>query len=76
VAQTRDSKNQARIGANVRRLRQERDMTIEDLAHAAGMDTTAVSKLELGKVDPRSHTLTRVGRALAVWPGELLRGVK
>jgi transcriptional regulator with XRE-family HTH domain len=76
VAQPRDLKNQQRIGANVRRIRQERDMTIDDLAHATGMDTTAISKLELGKVDPRAHTLTRLGRALAVWPGELLRGVK
>lgn len=40
------------------------------------MHSTAIGRLERGEREPRLSTLITVGRALSVWPGELLRGVK
>jgi transcriptional regulator with XRE-family HTH domain len=76
VRQPAQIKNQERVGANIRRLRLDRSMTQEDLAHAAGTYVGAISRLERGLVEPRLHTLVNVARALSVPAGELLRGVK
>lgn len=76
MAQPAQERNHKRIGANVRRRRLEIGMTQEDLAFAAGLDTTAIGRIERGLRGSRTDTLITVARALSIWPGELLRGVK
>ncbi len=76
VGQPAQKRNSRRVGANIKRRRLEAGMTQEDLALATGLDLSGVSKIENGLRDPRLATLITIGRALSVWPGELLRGVK
>jgi transcriptional regulator with XRE-family HTH domain len=63
-----------RLGANVRRARQERGWTQEDLAAAADMAPVQISRIERGVREIRLTTLTRLLRALGIPADELLRG--
>ncbi len=55
-----------RIGEAVRRLREERGLTVTELAGRAGMQRPNLSRLESGKHEPSLHTLERVADALEV----------
>lgn len=70
-----DKDRQLRFGANVRRLRQARGMTIEGLAEAAGLHFTALSRIERGESDPRLDTIASLRDALEADAPELLAGV-
>ncbi len=65
-----------RVGRNVRRLRLARDMSQEDLAHAAGLHVTIVSRLERAEREPRLGTLVALSRALTVPLADVIDGVK
>lgn len=64
-----------RFGQNVRKRREELDMTQEDLAHAASMHPTAISHIELGKRDARFNNIVRIAGALKVSPATLFDGI-
>jgi transcriptional regulator with XRE-family HTH domain len=61
------------VGRNVRRLRQERGLTQEQLAFEAKLDLTYVGGIERGRRNPSLIVLVRLSTALAVAPGDLLR---
>lgn len=48
------------FGERLRRLRQEKDMSQEDLARTLGYTKTAISQYELGKRTPDYATLNRI----------------
>jgi transcriptional regulator with XRE-family HTH domain len=56
----------ADLGQAVRRLRHAHDLTIEDLAHAAGMHPTYLSGIERGVRNPTWCKLSRLADALDV----------
>ena len=57
------------------RARREKGMTIEDLAGKCGVQKSAVSKWEKGRVKTLSYTrLIRIAAALDCAPNELIRG--
>jgi len=60
------------VGANVRRLRVERKLTQEQLAHDAEIDLTYMGGIERGRRNPSVSVLGRLARALEVLPGDLL----
>jgi transcriptional regulator with XRE-family HTH domain len=59
------------IGSRVRELREERGLTITDLANRAGLTRNAVSRIELGHRTPSVDTADKIAHALGVGPGEL-----
>ncbi|MGH2854000.1 MAG: helix-turn-helix domain-containing protein [Solirubrobacteraceae bacterium] len=59
------------LAAVIRRLREERGVTQEDLAHEAGVTTGTLSKIERGLANPSWTTVERIARALSVSLGEL-----
>jgi len=63
---------QAYIGANVARLRLDRDLTQEGLAGKAGISRVALGKIERGAVIPRAATLGGLAKALKVPIDELV----
>ncbi|MBJ7437600.1 MAG: helix-turn-helix transcriptional regulator [Sphingopyxis sp.] len=63
------------VGANVRRLRVERKLTQEQLAHDAEIDLTYMGGIERGRRNPSVSVLGRLARALEVLPGDLLAPV-
>lgn len=60
------------VGSNVRRLRIERKLTQEQLAHEAGIDLTYVGGIERGRRNPSVKVLGQIADALDVHPRELL----
>jgi transcriptional regulator with XRE-family HTH domain len=54
------------IGLKVRRLRQERRMTLQDLADATGLSKPLLSQIENEQVIPPLATLLRISKALKV----------
>ena len=62
-----------RLGAVVRRLRRQRDLTQESLARRVGIAQPTLSQIESGaRVNPSLAIVKRLARALGVPVGELL----
>lgn len=60
------------VGTNVRRLRVERKLTQEQLAHDSEIDLTYLGGIERGRRNPSIAVLGRVAAALGTHPAELL----
>jgi DNA-binding XRE family transcriptional regulator/mannose-6-phosphate isomerase-like protein (cupin superfamily) len=61
------------VGRNVRRLRQERGITLSELAGSAGISLAMLSRLEKGDVSPSLETLAALAEALGTGPASLLK---
>lgn len=59
------------VGTNVRRLRVERKLTQEQLAHDAGIDLTYLGGIERGRRNPSVGVLGRLADALKAHPKDL-----
>lgn len=60
------------LGRNVRRIRQERQLTMGALAALAGLAKQTLSNLESGRGNPTVETLVAVARALGIGADWLL----
>jgi transcriptional regulator with XRE-family HTH domain len=63
------------LGAQLRRLRQDRELTQERLAELAGLNYKYIGRVELGKADPGADVLVRLARALSVPVGDLFETI-
>ncbi|MGW9209868.1 helix-turn-helix domain-containing protein [Embleya sp. NPDC055664] len=61
------------LGAELRRLRQAAELRQEDLARAAGWDTSTMSRLETGKATVDSRHLRAIAEVLRLTPVERMR---
>ena len=59
-------KAQKRVGVNVQRLRKEKDLSQEELAHRADIHQTYLSGVERGRRNPSVAVLERIASALNV----------
>ncbi|WP_380785651.1 helix-turn-helix domain-containing protein [Sphingomonas sp. R86521] len=59
------------VAANVRRLRGERKLTQEQLAHDVEIDLTYLGGIERGRRNPSVAVVGRLAAALAVHPSAL-----
>ena len=57
---------QKRVGVNVQRLRKEKDLSQEELAHRADIHQTYLSGVERGRRNPSVGVLERIAKALNV----------
>lgn len=64
------------VGERLRDARLARNLTQEETAGAAKINTSYYGKLERGKVNPTLDTLVRVADALAVSLPELVAGLR
>jgi len=61
------------VGTNVKRLRQARGLTQEEVAFSAKIDLTYLGGIERGTRNPSLLVMVRIARALSVQPLELLK---
>ena len=60
------------VAGNIRRLRQEANLTLAELAGAAGLGKSTLAQLESGKGNPSVETLWAIAAALRVPFGRLM----
>lgn len=60
------------FGGNVRRVRQERGLTQEQLAFEASIDLTYLGGIERGRRNPSLLVIARIAEGLGIQPAELL----
>jgi transcriptional regulator with XRE-family HTH domain len=65
----------ARFACNIRRLREARGLSQEEVACAAEISLARVSLIESGARVPRFEDLTRLAGALGVDPGKFFAGI-
>ena len=63
------------LGANVRKRREEKDLTQEALAELANLDPTYISGIERGVRNPSVISVVRIAKALGVTTSKLLNNV-
>jgi transcriptional regulator with XRE-family HTH domain len=63
------------FAANLRRLRQERGLSQERLAHDADLNMTHVAKIERTEREPGVRTVAKLAKALGVPAAELFEGI-
>jgi len=64
------------FGNNVRRFRQVRQISQEELADLVGLHRTYVSSVERGERNISLENIAKLAWALDVLPSELLEGIK
>lgn len=64
---------QLAFGTVLRRLREERGMTQEDLAHESGVGRVSIAMMETGKRLPTLPTIFRLADALGEKPEDIVR---
>lgn len=60
------------FGQRLRKLRAQRGVSQDALAHETDVHPTAIGRLERGDREPRLTTILRLARGLDVRPGELV----
>lgn len=64
------------VGARIRHLRIRNGMEPRQLAKAAGIDPSHMSRIENGHVDPGVHVAYALAKALGVELSELVKGLE
>jgi transcriptional regulator with XRE-family HTH domain len=64
------------LAAAIRRLRQERALSQEDLAHASGITTAALARVEREQSNPAWTTVTSIANGLGISLHELVDAVE
>jgi transcriptional regulator with XRE-family HTH domain len=60
------------IGEKIREIRNQKNVSIEELANECGVDYSQVNRMELGKVNFSISYLNKIAFALGVSPKDLL----
>ena len=63
-------------GLTLRQLREQQRLSVRELAEKAGVDWSAINRIELGKANPRLDTLEKLAKALGVGLRDLMEGGK
>jgi transcriptional regulator with XRE-family HTH domain len=63
------------LGAAVRRLREDRGLSMEALAYRAGITLNTITRLELAQSEPGWMTVRKVANALGVTLAELAAAI-
>ena len=64
------------LGARIRYLRQQKNMTIEELALEAEINRNYLCDLERGTRNPTFNVLNKIATALGIALSELFEGIK
>ena len=62
-----------KLGKNVKRIREQKEMTQGDICRAVGFDRAQISNIEAGKGNPTLATIEKIAKALGVTSDELLK---
>jgi len=66
---------QKKFGENLQKLRNERKMSLREMASKCDLDDSRISKIENGKSNIQLSTLIELAKVLGVKPSELLDSI-
>lgn len=64
------------LGENLRKLRNERHITQQDLANVSGVSKETISKIESGKQNATSTSLVKLAKGLGCTVDQLVMGIE
>ncbi|EIE49613.1 DNA-binding protein, putative [Citreicella sp. 357] len=64
---------QSRVSKNIQRIRREKDLSQEEVAHRADIHQTYLSGVETGKRNPSILVVERIAKALGVDVSEIFK---
>jgi len=64
---------QSRVSRNIQRIRREKDLSQEEVAHRAAIHQTYLSGVETGKRNPSILVVERIATALGVDVSEIFK---
>lgn len=64
---------QSRVSRNIQRIRREKDLSQEEVAHRADIHQTYLSGVETGKRNPSILVVERIANALGVDVSEIFK---
>jgi len=62
-----------KLGQNLKRIREKKNMTQGDICRATGFDRGYVSRVENGEKNPTLLNLEKIAKALGIEPSELIK---
>ncbi|WP_407527437.1 helix-turn-helix transcriptional regulator [Lacibacter sp. MH-610] len=68
-----DKGNLKKFGANIKRLREIKNLSLRELSYACDIDNSKISKIEKGQINITFTTILQLAKALEISPSELLR---
>jgi transcriptional regulator with XRE-family HTH domain len=67
-----DKKYLSILGANIKRLREAKGLSLRQLSYACNIDNSKIAKIEKGQINITFTTLLQLADALEMRPSELL----
>lgn len=64
------------LGARVKSIREEKGLSLQDVAHAIGKDRQSVHALEKGKFNPSFLYLVEVSKGIGIDLDELIKDLR
>jgi transcriptional regulator with XRE-family HTH domain len=68
-----DKGNLKKLGANIKRLREAKNLSLRELSYECDIDNSKISKIEKGQINITFTTILQLANALEVQPSELLK---
>jgi transcriptional regulator with XRE-family HTH domain len=68
-----DKANLKKLGANIKRLREIKNLSLRELSYECDIDNSKISKIEKGQINITFTTILQLAKALEVNPSELLQ---
>ena len=63
----------SKLGKNIKRIREQKEMSQGDICRAVGLDRAQMSNIEAGRGNPTLATIEKIAQALRVSSDELLK---
>ncbi|MBO4602983.1 MAG: helix-turn-helix transcriptional regulator [Salinivirgaceae bacterium] len=60
------------IALKIKKLRQEKNLSVQDLAYLCDMERSSMSRIESGRINITIKTLCNISAALGIEPKELM----
>lgn len=67
-----DKSNLKKLGAQIKKLREAKNLSLRELSYACDIDNSKISKIEKGHINITFTTILQLAKALEVEPSELL----
>lgn len=69
-----DKANLKKLGAQIKKLREAKNLSLRELSYSCDIDNSKISKIEKGQINITFTTILQLAKALEVEPSQLLMG--